>query len=84
VTQGQQRLQLQPSEAHVLHAASRIYSAYVLAGKVGEATEAQWLERSLSEALYLAQRADVRIQSDDEVGGGGLKGSGFSGPPIGG
>lgn len=70
----QQRLALQPSEAQVFRAAATIYAAYIGTGQVTQGTEGQWLEKSLAEALWLAQRTDSRIQSDDEVAGGGLGG----------
>ncbi len=60
-------LNLQPSEQAVAQAASRIYSAYVIAGKVGDGEEAKWLERSLREAVRLARSADDCIIADGEM-----------------
>jgi hypothetical protein len=76
--QKKERLSLQTSEAHVFRAAATIYAAHITAGSVQQGTEQQWLEKSLSEALHLALRADQRISSDEEVSGG-LGGGGGSG-----
>ena len=63
-------LRLQPSEGIVVHAASRIYAAYIAAGRVPEGEESHWIRRSISEATQLAIETDDVIQSDDEVQSG--------------
>ena len=60
-------LRLQHSESIVIHAASRIYAAYITAGRVQEGGEDQWLERSLDEAVRLAVRVDDHVDSDEEM-----------------
>ncbi len=60
-------LRLQHSESIVIHAASRIYAAYITAGRGRGGGEDQWLERSLEEAVRLAVRADDHIDSDEEM-----------------
>ena len=59
-------LKLQPSETAVLHAASRIFAAWVAAGKVSPENQAQVIEASISAAIQMAKSADDRIFSDDE------------------
>jgi hypothetical protein len=61
-------LSLQPSETALLHAASRIYAAYIASGHVTEGNEDDMLDRSLAEALKLAQLAEEAVQSDRELG----------------
>ena len=60
-------LTLQPSEQAVVEAASRIYAAYIVSDQVQEGQEQGWLERALREAVWLAQHADNRVTSDDEM-----------------
>jgi len=60
-------LRLQQSESVVVHAASRIYAAYISAGRVPEGDEKKWIERSISEAIRIATETDERIISDDEI-----------------
>lgn len=59
-------LSLQSSEAVVAQMASTIYAAYITTGKVGD-DEKPWIQRSIKEALWLAQVTDKTIQSDDEM-----------------
>lgn len=61
-------LSLQPSEIAMLGAASRIYAAYLVSGHVTRGSEHEMLDRSLSEALRLAQRIEEAVQSDRELG----------------
>jgi len=63
-------LRLQHSEGIVVHAASRIYAAYIAAGQVTNGNEDQWIGRSIEEALRLAVQTDDRIESDDEIQSG--------------
>ena len=70
-------LKLQHSESVVLQVAAQFYSAYVIAGRVKEGDEAAWMERSLREAISMAEAADAAVISDDEISGqqgrGGLR-----------
>jgi hypothetical protein len=62
------RLQLEPSEAHVVHAASRIYAAYLAAGQVPSGEEAAYIQKSVEEAAHLARLVDQWVVSDSELG----------------
>lgn len=63
-------LRLQHSEGIVVHAASRIYAAYIAAGRVTDGDEGQWMDRSIEEAISLAVKTDDRVDSDDEMQSG--------------
>ncbi len=60
-------LKLQHSESVVVQAASQIYAAYIISGRVAEGDETQWMKRSIKEAAMIAQATDDAIISDDEV-----------------
>ena len=60
-------LTLQPSESTVVEAASRIFAAYIIANKASGENEDQMLEKALRQAIHLAKRADILIESDDEL-----------------
>ena len=60
-------LMLQHSESVVVGAASQIYAAYITAGKVEEGKEADWMKRSIREAIMIARGVDDAVISDDEV-----------------
>ncbi|MCA9117967.1 MAG: hypothetical protein KDA79_23005 [Planctomycetaceae bacterium] len=60
-------LSLQPSEAVVVHAASRIYAAAIASGRVKEGQEDEWIRRSINDAFRIAHLADEAIQSDNEM-----------------
>jgi len=61
------RLSLQPSEAVVAQTAGSIYAAYVIAGRVPVGREKEWIERSIQDAILIAQISDDAIQSDSEM-----------------
>jgi hypothetical protein len=61
------RVSLQASEGLVFEAASRIYAAYLRAGKISDGREGEWMERSLREAIQLARLTDQSVQSDAEL-----------------
>jgi hypothetical protein len=61
-------LSLQPSEAALLGAAARIFSAYLVSGHVTGGNESEMMDRSVSEALKMARRIDEMVQSDNELG----------------
>jgi hypothetical protein len=61
------RVSLQSSEGVVARIAGRIYSAYVAAGRVPEGKEEDWMQRSVREAIRLAQIAEESVQSDEEL-----------------
>ncbi len=60
-------LHLHESETVVVHAASRIFSAYITAGKVDEQNEAEMLGKSIEIALEMARRTDKLVMDDAEV-----------------
>lgn len=70
-------LKLQHSESVVLQVAAQLYSAYVIAGRVKPDDEAAWMERSIREAISMAEATDAAVISDDEISGqqarGGLR-----------
>lgn len=60
-------LKLQPTEAAIFHAASRIYSAYVVSGQVGDQDADAWMNRAIAEAIKMADATDQLVVSDDEL-----------------
>lgn len=59
---------LQPSKRIVTLSAAQIYAAYVAAGHVQpEASRKKWIERSVREAVAIAQYVEHTVQSDDEL-----------------
>lgn len=59
-------LSLQRSEEVVVHAASRIFAAYVVSGQVTAANEAEVLAKSVRNAMRIAVYTDKLVQSDEE------------------
>jgi hypothetical protein len=59
-------LSLQPSETAVLHAASRVFAAYVATGRVTDDNEPEMVNRAVRAALRLALVTEKLVQSDDE------------------
>jgi hypothetical protein len=55
------------SEEAVLAAASRIFAAYIIQGKLEENSESQLMNQALKQAIYLAKKADKVIQSGGEM-----------------
>jgi hypothetical protein len=62
------KLSLQPSEAALLEAASRIFAAYIQAGRVLEGAERDMIERCVTEAMHIAARIEELVSSDNELG----------------
>ena len=62
------KLSLQPSEAMVAESAAIIYAAYITIGRVPEGQEQKWIERSIHEAVQIAQLTDEAVHSDTELG----------------
>ena len=71
-------LKLQHSESVVLQVAAQLYSAYVIAGRVKPDDETAWMERSIRDAIAMAEATDAAVISDAEISGeqgrGGLRG----------
>jgi hypothetical protein len=59
-------LSLEPSETAVLHAASRIFAAFVTTGVVTDANQHELSDRSVKLATRMALVIEKYIQSDDE------------------
>jgi len=59
-------LKLQDSEIVVIHAASRVFSAYISSGQVNAENETKMLLQAVRHAIKMARVADRLIQSDDE------------------
>lgn len=60
-------ISLQHSESVIVQAAAQIYAAYIASGRVNEGEEAQWMKRSIKEAVMIGQATDDAIISDDEI-----------------
>ena len=58
---------LEPSKGVVSAAASRIFAAYVVAGRVGDDDVDSWIKRSIREAVAIARIIDTSIESHDVV-----------------
>lgn len=61
------RLMLDPSETAVVHAASRIFSAYVASGQVTDESEEAMMTQAIDLAVKLALETDKKVISDMEV-----------------
>lgn len=61
------KISLQASESKVFEVAGRIYAAYLATGKIIDGQEQQCMQRSLREAVQLAQMTDQYVQSDAEL-----------------
>ncbi len=59
-------LKLEPSETAVLHAASRIYAAFVASGQVTADTRDALCLEAIHTAVRMAQKVDEAVHSDDE------------------
>lgn len=64
---GKPYIKLQPSEGVIVQAAATIYAGYLVAGRVPEGKENEWLARSIKDAIRVAQTTDDNVQADDEV-----------------
>jgi hypothetical protein len=60
-------LRLEVSEGIIVQVAGQIYASYIAAGKVEESAQKQWMERSIREAIQIAQTVDNAVQSDSEL-----------------
>jgi hypothetical protein len=63
-------LDLQPSEAAIVHAASRILAALIAAGKLTDGNAPELVRWSARVATALGVEVDALLDSDDESGGG--------------
>lgn len=59
-------ISLKPTEQALLSAAATIYGSYVVAGRVAESTEKEYLAKSLKQAIQLAKLTDESVRADGE------------------
>jgi hypothetical protein len=59
-------LKLDGSETEVMHAASRIFAAFIAAGHLDATNQDELIETSVRVAVELARQADLAIQSEGE------------------
>ena len=64
---GKSYLSLQSSEGIVVQAAAHIYAAYIQSGKIADGEQAEWMTRSIEEAIQLAKSIDDIVVSDNEM-----------------
>ena len=62
-------LKLEPSEAVVVHAASRLFAAYISVGLVQDENEEQMMLKAIRTAMKMALTTDKLVQSDQESSG---------------
>ena len=51
-------ISLQPTESTVTQSAVQLYAAYVIAGKVKDGQEKEWMQRAVKEAVLFARTAE--------------------------
>lgn len=57
---------LQWSESVIIAAASRIFSAYIAAGRVTDSNEEDMILKAIQTAIRMADKTDAMVKSDDE------------------
>ncbi len=57
---------LQWSESVILSAASRIFAAYITAGKVTADNEEQMMLKAIQTAIKMSDKTDAMVKSDEE------------------
>ena len=72
MTESKTYLNLQQSETAVVHAASRIYAAYLSSGRIQENNKNIMIEKAVDAALLMASLAEKKITSDDELASGNV------------
>jgi len=60
-------LRLHPSETAVLHAASRIFAAYMANNVANDVNEDEMMQKAILRAIKMAKLTDKLIQSDTEM-----------------
>jgi len=56
---------LEPSKGVISEMSARIYSAHIIRGDVRDGDEAQWMERSIREAIRIAKTVDASTETED-------------------
>ncbi len=59
-------LSLKPTEQSLTTAAAQLYAAYVIAGRVPDGAEHEWMDRAIRESIELARKIDDAVQADGE------------------
>ena len=57
---------LQASETSIAAMASRIFSSYIVAGKITDQNETEMVDKSISLAIDMARKVENLIDSDSE------------------
>ena len=60
-------ISLKQSEGIVVQVAGQIYAAYIQSGKIANGDQAEWISRSIEEAIQLAKSVDDLVVSDNEM-----------------
>ena len=60
-------LTLQGTEQALVNAASTIYAGYIQSGRVSEGEEANWMKRSVKEALAIARAIEDLTIAEGEM-----------------
>ena len=60
-------LTLQGTEQALVNAASTIYAGYIQSGRVSEGEEANWMKRSVNEALAIARAIEDLTIAEGEM-----------------
>ena len=60
-------LNLQASESTIVQAAANIYASYVVAGKVADGKEAEYLKKSIGESIRIAKTVEEMIVAEGEM-----------------
>ena len=61
------RIELERDEAVVVHASSRIFSAYVAGNQCDDKNEEAMLQKSIDLAVRLAKGVDIAVSAGNEV-----------------
>ena len=64
----QHHIRLEHTEGIISQMATQLYAAYIVAGKVTEKTEKEWMSRSIREAIQIARTVDESIVGENEMG----------------
>ena len=60
-------LQLAPTEASILAAASRIYAAYIISEKPEQGIEVEYMHRAIKQAMRMSTVIDDLVKAEGEL-----------------
>ena len=60
-------VQLAPTEASILAAASRIYAAYITAGQVEAGADSTWMQKAVVQAVRMSAAVDDLVKAEGEL-----------------